>query len=332
MALWDTILSGEIWRGEMLNRKKSGDYYWAFVSIAPIRDESDEIMGFVALQEDVTARKEAEEAMIAAKEAAEAANVAKSDFLNTMSHELRTPLTVILGITPFILKLSELSLVPGEKTLPSIRKLAGVLSEDPNDSIRMACLEVMKQLGERGAKMEKQGRHLLTLITDILDLSKIEAGKMGLTKQPLLMRNIVADVVGDMEVKAKEKGFRLSCSGEDVTVNADEVRVRQILINLIGNAIKFTDVGHIEVTVGKMNGSAEVRVKDSGCGIAAEKLGLVFQKFTQVDSSATRQAGGSGLGLTITKRLVELHGGDISMESKEGVGSTVIFTIPINKS
>ena len=329
--LWDTILAGEIWRGEMLNRKKSGDYYWASVSIAPIRDESDDITGFVALQEDVTARKEAEEAMIAAKEAAEAANVAKSDFLNTMSHELRTPLTVILGITPFILNLSQLSLVPGEKTLPSIRKLAGVLRADPNDPIRMACLEVMKQLGERGAKMEKQGRHLLTLITDILDLSKIEAGKMALMKQPLSMMHMVADTVSDMEVKAKEKGLRLSYSGKDVTVNVDEVRVRQILINLIGNAIKFTDIGHVEVSVGQMNTYAEVRVKDSGCGIAADKIGLVFQKFTQVDSSATRQAGGTGLGLTITKRLVEIHGGQISVESEENIGSTFIFTIPINQ-
>ena len=331
-VLWNTILAGEIWRGEMLNRKKNGDSYWALVAIAPIRDVSGEITGFVALQEDVTSRKEAEKAMIAAKEVAEKANVAKSDFLNTMSHELRTPLTVILGSTPFIVKLAHLSLVPGEKTLPSVRKLAEVLSPDPNNSIRIACLAVMKQLGERGVKMEKQGRHLLTLITDILDLSKIEAGKMVLEKQPLSMISIVAEMVSDMRVKAREKRIDLSHSGDDVIVNVDEVRLRQILINLIGNAIKFTDVGQVEVVVKLVNGHAEVRVKDSGCGIAADKIGMVFQKFTQVDSSATRKAGGTGLGLTITKRLVEIHGGQISMESEEGVGSTFIFTIPMNDS
>jgi len=326
--LWKTILAGKVWRGEVQNLRKDGAFYWASVSISPLKDELGNITHFIGLQEDITLRKEAESTLIAAKESAEQANVAKSEFLNVMSHELRTPLTVVLGNLPFIVALGELKLVEGEKTLPSVRKLAAALNENPEDPVRIACLGVMKQLSGLGTRMNGQGKHLKTLIDDLLDLSKIEAGKMDLDKQSVSSSGIVSGVVTDMQVKAGEKDISLIHSGADNKVVADEIRLRQILINLIGNAIKFTDKGHVEVIIRQIDGYTEFRVKDSGCGIPANQVGMVFDKFTQTDSSATRKAGGTGLGLAITKRLIELHGGEISVESELGKGSSFIFTIP----
>jgi len=311
---------------EVKGRRKDATIFpmWLAVNFAKVGGEKI----FVGCIVDITERKKAEALMLTAKEEAEQANIAKSEFLNVISHELRTPLTVVLGNLPFIIALGNLKLIKGEKTLPSIRKLTAILNEDPKDPVRVSCLSVMKQLSSLGTKMHRQGKHLKMLIDDLLDLSKIESGKMDLDKQSVSVNSIVAGVVADMNVKAEEKGIALIHSGEGGEVIADEIRLRQVLINLIGNAIKFTDKGQVEVSVRRIHEHTEFRVKDSGCGIPADQVGIVFDKFTQTDSSATRKAGGTGLGLAITKRLIELHGGQISVESELGKGSSFIFIIP----
>ncbi|MBF0455799.1 MAG: PAS domain S-box protein [Magnetococcales bacterium] len=328
--MWQTISSGEIWRGEIQNRCQDGSIYWASLNISPLRDEKGVITHYISQQEDITDRKAVESALIEAKIAAEKANQAKSDFLNVMSHELRTPLTVVLGNAPFITMLKDISLEPDEKGLPTIKKLAEALNSDHPDvhEIRQSCLALFKQLSGFGGKIEKQGKHLKNLIDDLLDISKIEAGKMVLTPSSLDALVLVKNVMIDMQVKADEKGTTLSCSGDSSPLVADEIRLKQILINLIGNAIKFTSQGRIQIHLEQDATSTTFKIEDSGSGIPASQLTLIFDKFVQADSTTTRKVGGSGLGLAITKRLIELHGGTITVESQEGVGTTFTFTLP----
>nr|CRH05741.1 Putative histidine kinase with one CHASE domain, two PAS domains, one HisKA domain and HATPase c domain [Candidatus Magnetococcus massalia] len=330
-ALWQTITLGNVWRGEMKNRCKDGSHYWALLAIFPVRDDSGEIIHFIGLQEDISARKGNEKLLLEAKEAAESANRAKSEFLNVMSHELRTPLTVVLGSLPFISQLGGLALVPGEKTLPSVKKLSEVLAQESLErgEVKEACLGVMGQLSGIAVKMQNQGEHLRTLINDLLDISKIEAGKMELDREMLSAQVVVDDVVHGFQTKAQEMGLQLSYACSDgIQLYADPVRLKQVLINLVGNALKFTDQGQVAVVVEPHGEQVLFRVRDTGCGIPQALLDSVFDNFTQTDSSATRKAGGTGLGLAITKRLVNLHGGVISVESVEGQGSTFTFTMP----
>jgi len=319
--LWKTIIVGEVWRGEIQNQRKNGNAYWASVSISPLKNEDGEITHFISLQEDITIRKEAEAALITAKETAEAANVAKSEFLNVMSHELRTPLTVILGYTPVLSKIDN---------FPAAKKLRAELGKEPLDLKTISKLldQLLRTFASLGGKMDGSGRHLLTLINDLLDLSKIEAGKMELQRTSLATGTIIESVCHDFSVKVKEKGITLTCQTDGKVVFVDEIRLRQILINLVGNAIKFTNEGEIRVSAEKIDNHVVFRIRDSGCGIPPDKLNAVFDRFRQVDSSSTRAAGGTGLGLAITKKLVELHGGNISVESEMDKGSTFSFTIP----
>ncbi|MFN3076013.1 MAG: response regulator [Alphaproteobacteria bacterium] len=233
-----------------------------------------------------------------AKELAEQANHAKSDFLSLISHELRTPLTVILGYTPML--------------------------SDPND---MPEPEVVAQIvGE----MEKAGQYLLFLVNDLLDLTKIEAGKMHLALGEVSAGTVTRGVANTLGTNARTKGLVLRVEGDDLTVCADEIRLTQILINLIGNALKFTDAGEVVVSIGRQEDFAVFQVRDTGCGIDEKDLPSIFDRFKQVDSSSTRAASGTGLGLAITKRLVELHGGSIGVRSDLGKGSVFSFTIPLS--
>ncbi|MBL7058653.1 CHASE domain-containing protein [Patescibacteria group bacterium] len=300
---------------EVIGLRKNGITFPLWLSVGTTK--IDDARLFVGCMVDITERKQTEVALIAAKEAAEAANRAKSEFLNVMSHELRTPLTVILGYTPVLAK---------PESLPMFKKLLQKI--EGNDQFLADFQPILSVLKMLGTKMDSSGKHLLTLINDLLDLSKIEAGKMILDLQSLSAINIVESVNNDLLVKAQEKGIMLVHSGSDVSIFADEIRLKQILINLVGNAIKFTDEGDVRVNVSLVNDIVEFRVSDSGCGIPEDQLDLVFAKFQQVDSSATRKKGGTGLGLAITKKLIELHGGQIRIESKMDVGSTFIFTIP----
>jgi signal transduction histidine kinase len=229
----------------------------------------------------------------------ESASKHKSQFLANMSHELRTPLNAILGYTELILD-----------------NVYGDVSEKVRDVL---------------TRLEKSGRHLLALINDVLDLSKIEAGQLTLGMSDYSMKDVVQTVLTAVESLAAEKQLALQAavSPELPLGRGDERRITQVLLNLVGNAIKFTEAGEVRVEVRTTDGAFLVAVSDTGPGIASADQERIFEEFHQVDSSITRKKGGTGLGLSIAKRIIQMHGGRIWVESTLGRGSTFSFTLPV---
>jgi signal transduction histidine kinase len=223
----------------------------------------------------------------------------KSQFLANMSHELRTPLNAILGYTELLL--DGLYGKLGEKAL-------GVLD-----------------------RVQTNGKHLLGLINDVLDLAKIEAGQLTLTVTDYAVGAVVQSVVAATESLAKAKGLELRADVAPAMPlgHGDERRLTQVLLNLVGNAIKFTDTGSVTVSAIAREGRFKLAVRDTGPGIAADDQARIFEEFQQVDNSSTRKKGGTGLGLAISRRIVEMHGGTIAGESEVGAGSTFRIDIPI---
>jgi signal transduction histidine kinase len=222
----------------------------------------------------------------------------KSQFLANMSHELRTPLNAILGYAELILD--------------------NVYGDTP---------EKMREVLDR---IERNGRHLLGLINDVLDLSKIEAGQLNLSLADYSLKDVVQSVYSAVEALAKEKQIALKVEVPPhlPAARGDERKLTQVLLNLVGNAIKFTDAGEVAIKASAANGSFTVAVCDTGPGIAEAEQAKIFEEFQQADSSITKKKGGTGLGLAIAKRIVELHGGRIWVESSPGQGSTFSFTLP----
>ena len=229
----------------------------------------------------------------------EAASRHKSQFLANMSHELRTPLNSVLGFTELLVD--------------------GIYGELPDKAKTTV------------ARVQANGRHLLGLINDVLDLSKIEAGQLTLTLEDYSVGQIVRSTVTAVEPLARAKGLELSTTvAENLPIGrGDERRLTQVLLNLAGNAVKFTETGAVDILAGAVDGHFEITVRDTGPGIAPKDQALIFEEFQQVDSSSTRQKGGTGLGLAISKRIVEMHGGTIDVESVLGSGSTFRLKIPI---
>jgi signal transduction histidine kinase len=254
---------------------------------------------YIGVLTDITAQKQTEQALIQAKESAEEANRQKSFFLNVMSHELRTPLTVILGYLPLLEKVDK---------MPEPAVVAQIARD-----------------------MNLSGNYLLELITDLLDISKIEAGQMKLSREYTNARTLVQKALHKFSNQAETKGIRLINEIQDFTFKVDPKRFQQILINLVGNALKFTKQGEIKVSAWKRQDVVSFRVSDTGIGIPTDELPYIFDTFRQVDKSSTREVGGTGLGLAITKRLVELHGGSIKAKSKEGFGTSISFTIKLQE-
>jgi signal transduction histidine kinase len=255
-----------------------------------------------AIVRDVTERKRAARELQAAKEAAEAANASKSAFLANMSHELRTPLNAIIGYSE-------------------------MLEEDASDGGQAAIVPDLR-------KIQAAGRHLLTLINDLLDLSKIEAGKLELTLESCDVSALVREVAATVHPLVKKNGniLRLTCPEDVEPIDVDPTRLRQVLLNLLGNATKFTSKGEVALEVAPEGANGErwiaFRVKDTGIGMTAEQMGRLFQPFSQADASTTRKYGGTGLGLVISRRLARLMGGDVTVESEEGRGSTFTVRLP----
>jgi PAS domain S-box-containing protein len=264
------------------------------------RDETGHITALYGTVRDVTTQVLTDRQLNEALAAAEAATQAKSDFLANMSHEIRTPMTAILGYT-------ELLGQDGDRDAAPTRRL------DYIDTIR------------------RNGDHLLTIINDILDLSKIEAGKMTVERIPTSPSQIFHDVLSLMQVKAKEKNITLTLDcATDIpsTIQTDQVRFRQILVNLVSNAVKFTDTGGVTITASLLpDAMLQVSVTDTGIGMTDQQISRLFGAFQQADASTTRKFGGTGLGLRISKMLAQLLGGDIVVTSEPGKGSTFTATV-----
>jgi len=264
---------------------------------AQIRDAQDRYLGRVFLFEDITSRKRYEGDLIAAKEGAEAANRAKSEFLSVMSHELRTPLNGVIG-------------------------LGHVLAETQLDDHQRECADTI--LG--------CGRHLLTVINDILDFSKIEAGKMSVEQIPYSPIVVLHDVQAVVAKQARDKGLALTVHiAPDIPerIAGDPQRVRQILLNLISNAVKFTDRGTVSISAQNVGKRLHLTVTDTGIGVTPEAQARLFAPFIQADSSTSRRFGGTGLGLAISRRLAELLGGTITLLSRPGQGSAFTVDLPL---
>lgn len=301
--LWQTIQAGRVWHGEICNRAKDGRLYWVESTIYPVLGSDGRPLQYVSLRTDVSRRHRAESAARterdrAARLALEAqrASLAKSEFLATMSHEIRTPMNGVLGFTELLL----------DTPLTDDQRLFV-------DTIR------------------RSGESLLGIIDDILDFSKVEAGRMALEQRPFMLREVISDVVGLLTPRADRKGLELQAavpSGDELALVGDAGRVRQVLLNLAGNAVKFTTEGRVTVSAVRLAGHVRVTVTDTGIGIPSEQLDRLFVKFNQADSSTTRRFGGTGLGLAISKQLVELMGGAIGVESPPGQGATFWFSLP----
>ncbi|HEX5801800.1 MAG TPA: response regulator, partial [Azospira sp.] len=320
-ALWAALGAGQCWQGEFTNRRKNGETYVELAIFAPIRQPDGSISHYIAIKEDITEKKRiaAEldqhrahlEELVArrtaelseAKEAAEGATQAKSAFLANMSHEIRTPLNAITGLA-YLMKRDGLS---GTQA-------------------------------ERLEKIADAGHLLLGVINDILDLSKIEAGKVALEQVPLALTAIAANVVSMLQDRAQAKGLQLRMESEALPHHlvGDPTRISQALLNYASNAVKFTDAGSVTLRLRQVAEDAQsalirFEVEDSGPGIDRETQARLFAAFEQADNSTTRKYGGTGLGLAITRQLARLMAGDAGVVSEPGHGSTFWFTARLLK-
>ena len=300
-----TVRAGNPWAGEWFNRRRTGELFPVRGAISPVKKRDGTLACFVAVFEDMTDFKRGEAALRSALSRAEAGDRAKSQFLATMSHEVRTPLNGIIGFTSLLLEMP--------------------LSPEQEEYIQI---------------IRANGEALIQLTGDILDFAHIESGSLKLDLRPCSPRACVEETLDLLAVQAAGKKVELLHWVEDdvpAAVMADDARLRQVLVNLTGNAVKFTDGGEVEVTVRAEKGAAAgvaaewlltFTVRDTGIGIAATDQEKLFKPFNQVDVSTTRRHGGTGLGLAISKNLLQLMGGRISLESGVGRGSTFTFTLP----
>ena len=290
--LWNTILSGKEWNGELQNKKKNGELYWESALISPLIDKNGNITSFIAVKEDITERKHEQEELIRAKEKAEEMNRLKNIFLSNMSHELRTPLIGILGYAEF---------------------LAGEL-KDPN-------------LVEMVNIIKNSGKRLTQTLNNILDISKIEAEKqeVDFKKQDLLKHLNEQVKLFKPVAESRNLSLTLETREENLVAYVDENMFISIINNLLSNALKYTEKGAITITARKETKNAIIEVKDNGIGMPEEYHELVYEPFRQISEGLNRKYEGTGLGLTLVKKYIDMSHGRITMESKPGEGT--IFTL-----
>ena len=293
--LWETISSGKEWHGEFHDRKKSGELYWESASISPIRNEKGEIINYIAIKEDITHQKQLMKELVFSKEKAEESDRLKSAFLANMSHEIRTPLNGILGFTELLV--------------------------DPDFDA--------EQKTEMAKLILDNGDLLLTIINDVLDISKIEAGQVVLHQSVFVVGKLISDVKNSFSVKAQKMGLDLKIvlndSAFNLELNSDYIRLKQVFTNLISNALKYTEKGFVEIGCMKKPNEFIFYVKDTGVGISEENKEKIFERFNR-EEAFTKKIGGAGLGLSIAKSFVEMLGGRIWVESEKGKGSCFYFT------
>ena len=317
-GIWITIANGKMWKGEIKNKAKDGTIYWVDTTIVPFLDEHGKPNKYVAVRTDITEQKRITEELKESKEVAELAKIlaedakgvaenalqSKQQFLANMSHEIRTPMNAILGFTKVLLKAD-----------------LGPKQKEYLDAI----------------KASSDG--LLVLINDILDLAKVDAGKMTFEQLPFKMDFSLSKMHQVFDLKIKEKNLELVKEYDNkipVVLIGDSVRLHQILLNLLSNAVKFTPKGKITVAVRLLkedneNATIEFAITDTGIGIPEDKLESIFENFQQATSSISLAFGGTGLGLAISKQLVEKQGGTIVVKSKVNEGSTFSFTLSFQK-
>jgi len=296
--LWNTIKRGAIWRGVIKNKKKDGGEYWVDAGIMPIKNHKGEIIEYIALRTDITE-------LVKAKEKAQAAEKAKSIFLANMSHEIRTPLNAILGFT---------QLLENDDTLP----------EKAKEYIKI---------------VNSSANTLLRIINDVLDLSKLDAGDFVIENKEFNPKETFTNLISLFKARAKEKDIEYLVDIDNLPncIKSDEHRLKQVLANLISNAIKFTPKGgKVKVSIKKEEESIDrVKIKfsveDTGIGIPKDKQKDIFKAFIQVDGGATRKYEGTGLGLTISSRIIRKLGSFIEVESEEEKGSKFFFVLEFEK-
>ena len=301
--LWFTVTSGKSWTGVFHNKRKNGFLFWEQSTISPVLNEHGEVTHLVAIKEDITFRKKLEQELLESLDRAKAADRTKSEFLGVMSHELRTPLNGILGFASLALDSEDLS--------PEVRDDLAII--------------------------ESSGRGLLRMLEDILNYTQVEGGAVKLKSLPFSLSEVAWNAARIMDADAKEKNLKLFVSlGGDLpgTVLGDPDRIQQILLNLLRNAIKFTDKGSIKLTITLCSQEKDsyrvlFAVEDTGQGIAEDQQEKIFLPFTQGDSSLSRKYDGVGIGLTIAKRLVERMGSSLLLKSHPGVGSRFYFELSL---
>ena len=318
--LWKTILEGKEWRGVLRNRKKNGDPVWEDVSVAAVLNDSGATTHFVAVKEDITERLRVEEQLaqyrdnledqvrsrtqdlVLAMQKATSADRAKTEFLTNMSHEIRTPLNAIIGFCRLAMR-----------------------------------TELTGQQRDYLDKIDGAGQHLLDLINNLLDLSKIAAGRVELLESDFDIHHLLSRVGSVFAYKAAEKGLALRVEVDPAVPRqliGDSLRINQVLLNLINNAVKFTEHGQVDLRVTYLRGDEKCAtlafvVQDTGIGMDANELTRAFEPFSQGDASITRKYGGTGLGLAISRELVRLMGGNLEARSEKGAGSQFSFTLDL---
>ncbi|MEE4197772.1 MAG: PAS domain S-box protein [Bacteroidales bacterium] len=306
--IMSTVSQGNDWQGEIQNRKKNGEIYWELASISPVKNNKNEITHFIIIAEDISKRKKNEKELLLAKEQAEESNRLKTAFLANLSHEIRTPLNAIIGFSSLLL---DEDIHHEEKV-----KLNNLINEN--------------------------SQNLLKLIDDVIDISKIQSGNFEINPSTCYVNKLLLDLYVSFSVKIEQdpkKDIRLSMNKgvrkKDFSLITDTIRLKQVLFNIIENAVKFTQQGFVEFgySLVKDDNKIQFYVIDSGIGIANDKFEMIYDLFRQVDESFTREYGGTGLGLTIAKKIVHHLGGEIWVQSTPKQGTNIYFTLPLeNKS
>ncbi len=296
--LWATISSGKDWSGEFLNKKKNGELYWEEANILPVRDDEGVITNYLAIKTDITEKKKMWGELVASKEKAEEGERLKSCFLANISHEIRTPMNGILGFSA-LLKEPRLS---GEE--------------------REQYIELIHESGKR----------MLSIINNLIDISRIEAGELTLSPVTVNLNEVIDRIHKAFAGQAAEKGLSFTVekglSSQDSVIVIDETRLSQILSHLVGNAIKYTDSGTVSFGYKKKADMLEFSVQDTGIGISREHQSTIFDRFRKVSLDVTGADQGAGLGLSLSKKFVEMMGGTMQLASTQGEGSHFTFSLP----